>query len=123
MVDTEKNFGIKVGPDTAKFLKDFSSYALQEVNKTVEIQHPELDITTADLVENYSTVDNPEPDMLTLRNLVVFGDPKDPQLDRSPMRNRYFCKAGSPALPRAELDVDVPFTYESSSAPSSSAES
>lgn len=112
MVDTEKNFGIKVGPDTAKFLKDFSSYALEEVNKTVDIQHPELDITTADLVENYSTVDDPEPDMLTLRNLVVFGEASDPQLDRSP------CGTGTSAKQAllhslGELDVDVPFTYES----------
>ena len=68
MVDTEKNFGIKVGPDTAPFLTKFSSFMLNEVNKTVEIQHPELDITTVDLVENYSTTDTPDAD---LRNLVV----------------------------------------------------
>ena len=40
LVDTEKNFGIKVGPDTAGFLTKFSSFMLQEVNKTVSIQHP-----------------------------------------------------------------------------------
>ena len=50
--------------------------------------------------------------MLTLRNLVVFGDPKDPQLDRSP------CGTGTSAKQAllhslGELDVDVPFTYES----------
>ena len=109
MVDTEKNFGIKVGPDTAGFLTKFSSFLLNEVNKTVEIQHPELDITTVDLVENYSTTDTPDAD---LRNLVVFGDPDDPQLDRSP------CGTGTSAKlsllhALGELPVGKEFVYES----------
>lgn len=109
LVDTEKNFGIKVGPDTAGFLTRFSSFMLQEVNKTVSIQHPELDITSVDLVENYSTTDTPDAD---LRNLVVFGDPADPQLDRSP------CGTGTSAKMSllhalGELPVGKEFVYES----------
>lgn len=109
MVDTEKNFGIKVGPDTAGFLKEFSSFMLEEVNKTVEIKHPELDITSVDLVENYSTTDAPDAD---LRNLVIFGNPADPQLDRSP------CGTGTSAKMSllhalGELPVGKEFVYES----------
>ena len=77
--------------------------------KTVSIQHPELDITSVDLVENYSTTDTPDAD---LRNLVVFGDPADPQLDRSP------CGTGTSAKMSllhalGELPVGKEFVYES----------
>ncbi|MEF2674859.1 MAG: proline racemase family protein [Eubacteriales bacterium] len=117
LVDTEKNFGFKVGPDTAGKLTEFSSFALNEINKTVEIQHPELDITTVDLVENYCTTDiDPKetcPDAkFALRNLVVFGNPDDPQLDRSP------CGTGTSAkmswlYDKGELNVGETFVYES----------
>jgi len=117
LVDTEKNFGIKVGKDTARFLTDFSSFALQEINKKYEIQHPELDITTVDLIENYCTTDidfkETCPDAkFALRNLVVFGEPHDPQLDRSP------CGTGTSAkmswlYKKGELGVGESFVYES----------
>ena len=40
LVDTEKNFGFKVTPEHTKFLTEWSSFALQEINKKFEIQHP-----------------------------------------------------------------------------------
>ena len=109
MVDTEKNFGFRVGPDTAKELTDFSSFMLNEVNRTVEIQHPELDITSVDLVENYSTTDSEGCD---LRNAVIFGNPDNPQIDRSP------CGTGTSAKLSllhhlGELKVGEKFVYES----------
>lgn len=117
LVDTEKNFGIKVGQDTAKFLTEFSSFMLKTVNKTVKIQHPELDITSVDLVENYCTTDiDPKETCkdakFALRNLVVFGEPEAPQLDRSP------CGTGTSAkmsllYKLGELDVGESFVYES----------
>lgn len=117
LVDTEKNFGIKVGTDTAGFLTKFSSFMLNEVNRTVEIQHPELDITTLDLVENYCTtdIDPTETDpnaKFALRNLVVFGEAEDPQLDRSP------CGTGTSAkmswlYKKGKLGVGESFVYES----------
>ena len=117
LVDVEKNFGIKVGQDTAKFLTDFSSFMLKEVNATVEIQHPELDITSVDLVENYATTDlDPKQycadAKFALQNLVVFGEPEAPQLDRSP------CGTGTSAKMSllnylGELEVGESFVYES----------
>ena len=117
LVDTEKNFGIKVGKDTARFLTDFSSFALQEINRTIPIQHPELDITSVDLVENYCTTDidfkETCPDAkFGLRNLVVFGEFENPQLDRSP------CGTGTSAklswlYKHGELGVGECFVYES----------
>jgi proline racemase len=117
LVDTEKNFGIKVGTDTAKFLTEFSSFALQEINNKFEIQHPELDITSVDLIENYCTTDidfkETAPDAkFALKNLVVFGEPHSPQLDRSP------CGTGTSAkmswlYKKGELDVGECFVYES----------
>ena len=100
---------VKDGKVTGVTLTKFSSFMLQEVNKTVSIQHPELDITSVDLVENYSTTDTPDAD---LRNLVVFGDPADPQLDRSP------CGTGTSAKMSllhalGELPVGKEFVYES----------
>ena len=117
LVDTEKNFGIKVSPETSKFLTEFSSFMLEEVNKQVEIQHPELDITTVDLVENYCTTDLdfkavcPEA-KFALRNLVVFGEFENPQLDRSP------CGTGTSAKMSllselGELKDGETFVYES----------
>jgi proline racemase len=117
LVDTEKNFGIKVNPETSRFLKDFSSFALEEINKKFEIQHPELDITTVDLIENYCTTDidfkeNCPDAKFALRNLVVFGEPHDPQLDRSP------CGTGTSAkmswlYKHGKLGVGESFVYES----------
>jgi proline racemase len=117
LVDTEKNFGIKVGVDTAKFLTEWSSFALQEINRTIPIQHPELDITSVDLVENYCTTDidfkETCPDAkFALKNLVVFGEFENPQLDRSP------CGTGTSAklswlYKHGELGVGECFVYES----------
>ena len=118
LVDAEKNLGLRVGPDTAKELTEFSSFMLQEVNRTVEIQHPELDITSVDLVENYSTTptqaaNSVKPDAkFVLRNLVVFGEFENPQLDRSP------CGTGTSAKMSllhhlGELNVGESFVYES----------
>lgn len=117
LVDTEKNFGIKVGPDTAEFLTKWSSFALKEINEKFTIQHPELDITSVDLIENYCTTDlDPKetcPEAkFALRNLVVFGEFDNPQLDRSP------CGTGTSAkmswlYDKGELGVGEKFVYES----------
>ena len=119
LVDTEKNFGIKVGPDTSKFLTEWSSFALKEINKKYDIQHPELDITTVDLIENYCTADLDASDKefcpdakFALQNLVVFGEFENPQLDRSP------CGTGTSAklswlFKNGELGVGESFVYKS----------
>lgn len=117
LVDTEKNFGIKVSPETAGFLTEWSKFALNKINEEFEIQHPELDITSVDLIENYCTTDLdakshcPEA-KFALRNLVIFGDANNPQLDRSP------CGTGTSAklswlYKHGELNVGECFVYES----------
>ena len=117
LVDTEKNFGLKVGPDSAKFLQEWSSFALKEINQKFEIQHPELDITSVDLIENYCTTDIdfketcPEA-KFALKNVVIFGEPESPQLDRSP------CGTGTSAkmswlYKQGKLGVGEKFVYES----------
>ena len=119
LVDVEKNFGFKVTPEHTKFLTEWSSFALQEINKTVPIQHPELDITSVDLIENYCTDELTEsakefcPDAkFALKNQLVFGEPHDPQIDRSP------CGTGTSAklswlYKKGELGVGESFVYKS----------
>ena len=117
LVDVEKNFGVKVGQDTAKFLTDWSSFLLKYIAENVPVQHPELDITSVDLVENYATTDlDPKKycadAKFALQNLVVFGEPEAPQLDRSP------CGTGTSAkmsllYKLGELGVGESFVYES----------
>lgn len=119
LVDTEKNFGIKVNPETAPFLTKWSSFALQEIAKNIPVQHPELDITSVDLVENYCTAELTEDDKkfapdakYALQNLVVFGEPHNPQLDRSP------CGTGTSAklsllYKHGELNKGESFVYKS----------
>ena len=119
LVDTEKNFGFKVTPEHTKFLTEWSSFALQEINKKFEIQHPELDITSVDLIENYCSDEMTADDKaycpeakFSLKNQLVFGEPHDPQIDRSP------CGTGTSAklswlYKHGELGVGECFVYKS----------
>ena len=80
---------------------------MEIINKEIEIQHPELDITTVDLVEFYGPT--PNPDKADLRNVVVFGEG---QADRSP------CGTGTSAKLATlhhwgEIKVGEQFRYES----------
>lgn len=109
IVDVEKYLGLKVCPENAGALTEFAIFMLKDSNAKNHIQHPELDITSVDLVECYSTTDTPDAD---LRNLVIFGDPADPQLDRSP------CGTGTSAKMSllhalGELPLNQEFVYES----------
>ena len=119
LVDVEKNFGFKVTPEHTKFLTEWSSFALQEINKKFEIQHPELDITSVDLIENYCSDELTDDDKaycpdakFALKNQLVFGEPHDPQIDRSP------CGTGTSAklswlYKKGELGVGESFVYKS----------
>ena len=80
---------------------------MEKINKEIEIQHPELDITSVDLVEFYGPT--PNPDKADLRNVVVFGEG---QADRSP------CGTGTSAKLATlhhwgEIKVGEQFRYES----------
>ena len=105
--------------ETTKFLSEWSSYALQKINECMKIQHPYLDIKSVDIIENYCSADLTESDKkyapeakFALQNLVVFGDHRNPQLDRSP------CGTGTSAklsllFAHKELNVGESFIYKS----------
>lgn len=107
LVDTTK---LSIGEINAKTVPEYIALGMKlrdEINKTVEIQHPTLDITEVDLVEFYGPT--PNPDVATMRNVVVFGDA---QADRSP------CGTGTSAKLATlhgwgELAVGEEFIYES----------
>lgn len=107
LVDTTK---LDIGEINAKTVPKYTELGMKLrdlINKTVEIQHPTLDITEVDLVEFYGPT--PNPDKATMRNVVVFGDA---QADRSP------CGTGTSAKLATlhawgELGVGEEFIYES----------
>ncbi len=76
----------------------------RRLTKQFPVQHPELDITSLTLVENYSPTDTPDAD---LRNLVVFGDPSRPSARQIPMRTGTSAKIPYHAL--GELPVGKEF--------------
>lgn len=107
LVDTTQ---LDIGEINAKTVPAYTALGMKMmeiINKEIEIQHPELDITTVDLVEFYGPT--PNPDKATLRNVVIFGEG---QADRSP------CGTGTSAKLATlhkwgELQVGEEFLYES----------
>ncbi len=107
LVDTTK---LDIGEINAKTVPEYTKLGMkmmEKINKEVEIKHPELDITTVDLVEFYGPTPNPKE--ASMRNVVIFGDS---QADRSP------CGTGTSAKLATlhhwgELKVGEEFIYES----------
>ena len=93
LVDIEQ-FGWHVDPQSIPQLTDFGMKLIEKVNAEVEIQHPELDITTVDLAELYCSTDTPGCDK---RNVVIlrrsYGRPFS-------LRNRNQRKARHPLQKR-----------------------
>lgn len=105
LVDVEK-LGWEVTPQNIPMLTEFGMKVIKQVNEEVQIQHPELDITSVDLAELYCSSPTPGCDK---RNVVIFGDN---MADRSP------CGTGTSAKlatlhARGEIGVGEPFIYES----------
>lgn len=107
LVDTTK---LDIGEINAKSVPaytDLGMKMLDEINKTIPVKHPELDIDSVDLVEFYGPT--PNPDKANLRNVVIFGDA---MADRSP------CGTGTSAKLATlhhwgEIKVGEEFIYES----------
>jgi proline racemase len=79
---------------------------MKEINATLPVRHPNLDLCGVDLVEFFCPTDNPKAN---LKNVVVFGDC---QIDRSP------CGTGTSAklaclYRKGTIGLNQPFTYES----------
>ena len=79
---------------------------MEKINKTVEIKHPELDITTVDLVEFYGPAKSANADK---QNVVIFGEA---QADRSPCGTGTSAKLAT-LYARGEIKIGEPFVYES----------
>lgn len=107
IIDAEQpSLNLHVDSKTVPFLQDLGMKLLENVNKEVKVQHPELDITTVDLAEFYCHTDTPG---CNRRNVVIFGDH---MADRSP------CGTGTSAKlatlhAKGEIGVGEPFVYES----------
>ena len=99
-----------IGPETAPAYARLGMLVRDEVNRTVAVSHPTLDIDTVDLVE-FSASKAPEaPDApAALRHVVVFGAG---QVDRSPCGTGLSAKLA--ALHRAgKVAVGEPVVCES----------
>ena len=107
LVDTAQLSLGEINAETVPAYIDLGMKMMEVINKEIEIQHPELDITTVDLVEFYGPT--PNPDKADLRNVVIFGEA---QADRSP------CGTGTSAKLATlhhwgEIKVGEEFKYES----------
>lgn len=101
-----REIGISLELQNVEKLTQIGMELREKINRTVEIRHPYLDITTVDLVEFYDTTENEQAD---LKNCVVFGDA---QVDRSP------CGTGTSAkmvalYAKGKMKPGDTFIYES----------
>ena len=80
LVDAEKQLGLDhIGADNVEELTRLGLKIRAEINRTIPVKHPLLDIDRVDLVEFY--LPTPHPERADMRNVVIFGDG---QADRSP---------------------------------------
>lgn len=107
LVDTTKLDLGEINSKSVPAYTDLGMKMLDEINKTIPVKHPLLDIDTVDLVEFYGPT--PNPDKANMRNVVIFGDY---MADRSP------CGTGTSAKLATlhhwgEIKVGEEFVYES----------
>ena len=78
-----------------------------EINRTIPVHHPLLDIDRVDLVEFY--VHSPHPDRADMRNVVIFGDG---QADRSPCGTGTTAKLAA-LYAHGKIGLNEKFVHES----------
>lgn len=105
LVDSEK-VGLEISQENIENLTDFGMRLREKINRTIEIKHPYLDITTVDLVEIYGKSDSEKADR---KNVVIFGDA---QADRSPCGTGTSAKVAA-LYSKGELALGQKFVYES----------
>ena len=105
LVDIEQ-MGWTVNKESIPELTNFGMKVIEQVNKEVEIKHPELDITTVDLAELYC---HTKTDGCDYRNVVIFGDY---MADRSPCGTGTSAKLAT-LYSRGQIKIGEPFVYES----------
>lgn len=105
MVDIDK-LGIEIVPENIPKITQLGMAMLEYINKNVEVKHPELDITTVDLVEFYSHKATGGAD---LRNVVIFGDG---MADRSPCGTGCSAKVAQ-LVAKGQLNIGDEITSQS----------
>jgi proline racemase len=105
LVDAEK-IGLRLEMSNIDQITELGMRIREAINRTVEIKHPYLDITSVDLVEFYAHTKNPKADM---KNCVIFGDA---QADRSPCGTGTSAKLAA-LYAKGLLRLNEVFTYES----------
>ncbi len=105
LVNAEK-IGLSLEIENIEEITDLGMKIRDEINRTVKIRHPYLDITTVDLVEFYAHTDNPKANM---KNCVIFGDA---QADRSPCGTGTSAKLAT-LYAKGEIGLQEEFIYES----------
>lgn len=98
----------KILPANAGWYSNFGMACLPVCNSNTAVKHPELDITSIDLMEFYCNTPN-HPDKADKVNCVVFGDHS---VDRSPCGTGTSAKLGT-LHHLGEIKVGEKFRYES----------
>lgn len=101
-----EDIGVDIAPENVKEIIPKALSILESVNQQVEIQHPDLAITTVDLVEIYGEAKSPDADK---QNVVVLGEG---EVDRSPCGTGTCAKIAT-LKAKGELELNQPFVYES----------
>ncbi|MGN0374764.1 MAG: proline racemase family protein [Butyrivibrio sp.] len=105
MVDADA-VGISLKSNNIDEITELGMELLSSINASVDIRHPNLDITTVDLVEFYSHTSSNKANM---KNCVIFGDG---QVDRSPCGTGTSAKLAA-LYAKGELGLNEEFIYES----------
>ncbi|MGI6111996.1 MAG: proline racemase family protein [Bilifractor sp.] len=105
LVDADK-IGLDLTSENIDEIMNLGMEIRKNINTSVPIQHPYLDIHTVDLIEFYTKKVDGDADM---KNCVVFGDK---QADRSPCGTGTSAKLASLYL-HGKLGLNEPFIYES----------
>lgn len=105
MVNVEP-LGWDIHPDSVPKLTSFSMKMLKQINEEVTISHPELDITSVDLVNLHCPTATPGCDK---KNLLVWGDS---MADRSPGGTASSAMLAS-LYHKGKIRIGEPFVYES----------
>lgn len=101
-----EEIGLLLEADNLGPIEALGMQLLNEINRSISVKHPVLDIKTVDLVEFYSHTDTEKANM---KNCVVFGDG---QIDRSPCGTGTSAKVAS-LYARGQLKLGEEFVYES----------
>lgn len=105
LVDSEQ-LGIAIEQSNLDRLTDFGMKLLDKINRTIQVKHPYLDITTVDLVEIYGPATKAGAHK---KNVVIFGES---QADRSPCGTGTSAKVAA-LYARGKLELEEEFIYES----------